>query len=129
MTKTRQRPRKDNTAVETQTADANNGVVNKERKLMALTAEQITALLANTRSKGGYLVKLGEFLTSGEAGIAAGETWPELAGKKDSTVAQGFENAKKSKDAPEGAETVKVIKNEGMVFLVNLKAAEVEVAA
>lgn len=108
---------------------ANNGTNNKERKLMALTDEQIAALLANTRTKGGYSVKLVEFLDGGDAGIAVAENWPELKDKKDSTVAQGFENAKKNKDAPAAAEFVKVIKNDGQVFLINLKAETVEVAA
>lgn len=116
--------------VRPQNTQANNGTNedNKESVFkMALTPEQIAQLLSTSRSKGQYNVYLGKFVESGDAGVCANEEWVDLATKKASTVAQGFENAKKNKDAPEGAEFVKVLKNEDKVYLINLKAAGVEI--
>jgi hypothetical protein len=90
---------------------------------MGLTAEQITALLGKTRTKGDYVVKLNSFLESGEQGISVNETWVELKDKKATTLKQGFENAKGNKEAHADSEFVKVISSDDQVFLVNLKAA------
>jgi hypothetical protein len=95
----------------------------KERKMAGLNADQIKALLGKTRQKGLYVQRLNEFLASGEAGISVKETWVEFADKKDTTLKQGFDNAKENKEASEGSENVKVIANEGDVFLINLAAA------
>lgn len=97
--------------------------------MAGLTAEQIQALLGKTRQKGVYTEKLNEFLASGESGVSVNETWMELKDKKDSTLKQGFEAAKEKKEAAEGSEFVKVIVNEGQVFLINLKAAGLETVA
>ena len=97
--------------------------------MAGLTAEQIQALLGKTRQKGIYTEKLNEFLASGEAGVSVNETWMELKDKKDSTLKQGFEAAKEKKEAGDGSEFVKVIVNEGQVFLINLQAAGVPVEA
>lgn len=94
-----------------------------------LTAEQITALLGASRTKGQYTTYLGDFLTSGEAGVCVNEQWVDLKDKKASTLKQGFENAKDNKNAPDGADNVKVIVNEDRVFLINLAAAGVEAPA
>lgn len=95
--------------------------------MAGLTPEQIAALLGATRTKGQYVVRLNEFVSSGEAGIAVAEQWPlefgPAAEKKIDTVKQGFENAKNSKNAHADAEFVKVLKNDDTVYLVNLKAA------
>jgi hypothetical protein len=91
--------------------------------MASLTPEQITALLGKTRQKGMYIEKLNAFLASGEQGVLVNETWPEFAGKKATTLKQGFENAKENKEAGEGSENVKVIANEDQVYLINLAAA------
>lgn len=92
-----------------------------------LTPEQIAALMSGTRTKGQYVTRLNEFLNSGEGGIAVAEEWPldfgPAAEKKIDTVKQGFENAKNSKNAHADAEHVRVLKNDDIVYLVNLKAA------
>jgi hypothetical protein len=90
---------------------------------MALTADQIAALLSKTRTKGMYIEKLNAFLASGEQGVLVNETWPELKDKKATTLKQGFENAKENKEAKEGSEYVKVIANEDQVYLINLQAS------
>lgn len=97
--------------------------------MAGLTSEQIAALLGNTRTKGQYTVYLTDFLTSGEQGICVNEQWVDLAGKKATTLKQGFENAKDNKNAPDGAENVKVISNEDKVYLINLTAAGIEAPA
>src|SRR4029077_2772570 len=93
---------------------------------MPLSPDQIQALLGKTRTKGDYVVKLNSFLNSGEQGICVNETWVELKDKKATTLKQGFENVKTNKDAAEGADSVKVISADDLVYLVNLKAAGVE---
>jgi hypothetical protein len=105
-----------------------------ERKMAmtGLDADFLKGLLASTRTKGDYVIKLNQFVESGENGICANDTWMELADKKDSTLKQGFENAKSNKEAHDDAQYVKVIANEGKVYLINLKdaaqAAEAEAA-
>lgn len=96
---------------------------------MALSAEQIQALLASTRSKGQYTEYLNAFLASGESGVCANDEWVSIRDKKATTIKQGFENAKEKKDVAEDAEFVKVISNEDKVYLINLKAAGVEMPA
>ena len=90
---------------------------------MALTPDQITALLGKTRQKGMYIERLNSFLQSGDSGVNVNETWPEFRDKKATTLKQGFENAKENKEAGEGSENVKVIASEDMVYLINLAAA------
>jgi len=87
---------------------------------MPLSPDQIQALLGKTRTKGDYVVKLNSFLNSGEQGICVNETWVELKDKKATTL------KKTNKDAAEGADSVKVISADDLVYLVNLKAAGVE---
>lgn len=95
----------------------------QERGIMALTPEQIQALLGKTRSKGQYVEYINEFVNSGEGGVCANDQWVAIRDKKATTIKQGFENAKQNKEAVEGAENVKVISNEDKVFLINLAAA------
>lgn len=100
---------------------------------MALTAEQISALLSGSRSKGQYNTYLEQFLESGEGGVCVNDEWADLAGKSASTLKQGFENAK-AKSENENAKMVKVLtagedKESKQVFLINLAAANVELAA
>lgn len=91
--------------------------------MAGLTAQDIAQLLAKTRQKGLYIQKMNEFLASGELGVSAKSTWVELADKKDTTLKQGFDNAKGSKEVADGAENVRVISQEGDVYLVNLTLA------
>lgn len=93
---------------------------------MALTHEQIQALLSKTRQKGVYTERMNEFLASGEGGICVNETWADLAGKKATTLKQGFEGAKEKKDVAEGADKVIVKSDEEKVYLINLAAAGIE---
>jgi len=86
---------------------------------MALDAAQIAAIYAKRRTKGQYTSFLTEFTTSGENGVDVKETWPQLKDKKATTIKQGFENVKKNKDAPDGAELVDVIVDGEDVFLIN----------
>lgn len=97
--------------------------------MAGLTDEQIKVLLSTTRTKGQYITYLAEFLDSGEKGVCVNEEWIDLSEKKSSTLKQGFENARENKNAPDGADAVKVIvsgdKEDARVYLVNLKAAGV----
>ena len=93
---------------------------------MALTPEQIQTLLGKTRIKGDYVMKLNAFDASGEQGVSVSETWPDLAGKKATTLKQGFENAKQNKDFKGNADTIRVISNDDLVYLVKVDAASVD---
>lgn len=101
--------------------------------MAGLSPEQIQALLGKTRQRGIYEEKLIEFVNSGEAGVEVNSQWVELADKKDTTLKQGFENAKQKAhvmEATEGkAELIKVIANEDRVYLVNLAHVEGAVPA
>lgn len=90
---------------------------------MALTPEQIQTLLGKTRIKGDYVMKLNAFDASGEQGVSVSETWPDLAGKKATTLKQGFENAKQNKDFKGNADTIRVISNDDLVYLVRVDAS------
>jgi hypothetical protein len=96
-------------------------------KMAGLTADQIQTLLGKTRTKGVYVQYLNQFIASGEAGVNVNEQWVDLRDKKATTLKQGFENAKDNKEAADGAENVKVISNEDLVYLINLSAAGIEV--
>jgi uncharacterized protein YfaS (alpha-2-macroglobulin family) len=98
--------------------------------MAGLSSEQIAKLLGKTRQKGLYTEKLNEFLQSGEMGVSVKETWVEMRDKKDTTLKQGFDNAKGTKEANEGAELVKVVasKEDNDVYLINLALAGVEAA-
>lgn len=90
---------------------------------MGLTPDQIAQLVASTSQRGQYLDKFKEFMDSGEAGVNVGDTWPEFREKKVATLKQGFENAKNHKNAPAGSSDIRVILNDGQVYLVNYAAA------
>jgi hypothetical protein len=87
--------------------------------VQGLSAEQINALMAGSRTKGQYSEALGTFLESGEAGVSVDEAFPHLAGKNAGSVKQGFDGARTKKDAPEGADQVRVIKQGDTVYLLN----------
>ena len=91
---------------------------------MALTPEQIQTLLGKTRVKGDYVMKLTAFDASGEQGISVSDTWPELAGKKATTLKQGFENAKQNKDFTGDKNAIRVISNNDVVYLIKVDPNE-----
>jgi hypothetical protein len=102
----------------------------KGNGIMPLSNDQIMALLSKTRQKGVYTDRLNEFIASGEGGLCVNEQWPDLGGKKATTLKQGFEAAKDKKEASEGADKVIVKTDEDKVYLINLAHVEgVEVAA
>lgn len=96
--------------------------------MAGLTQEQIQALMAGRTRKGLYLEKLTQFVQSGEGGVCVHDEWPLEFNDKNATAAkQGFENAKNSKNAPEGTDGILVINNDDKTFLVNPNAAGVAV--
>lgn len=103
-----------------------NSTTKGESRIMALTSDQIQALLGQTRTKGAYLLMLNEFIASGEAGVCANEQWVAIRDKKATTISQGFKNAKDNKAAADGAEQVSVLTSDDKVYLINLKTAGVE---
>jgi hypothetical protein len=115
-------PRKRSTA-EATVATVENNTNGEKRMAGSLTPEQISALLGKSRTKGQYVVLTNEFLASGEVGVDVREQWPELKDKKATTLKQGFENAKKNKDASEGADKIKVAGDGDGVFIINLALA------
>jgi len=114
------RSRKRNTGSDSNTQNTND---QGGHKMAGLTAADIQALLSKTRTKGQYVVRLNEFIESGEMGICVNEQWVEFADKKATTLKQGFDNARDNKEANEASEFVKVISNEDKVYLVNLQVA------
>ena len=120
MARKRRTPSKPSSEPATTAQTQDNGTTNTTgRKMMALSAEQISAIYAKRRTKGLYTQFLAELLEGGENGVDVKETWPQLKDKKATTIKQGFENAKEKKDAPEGSETVDVIVDGEDVFLIN----------
>jgi len=108
----------------TQASEASTTVTKGNGRIMPLSNEQIMALLSKTRQKGVYTDRLNEFLASGEQGIEVNSTWPDLGGKKATTLKQGFEAAKDKKEANEGADKVIVKTDEEKVYLINLALVE-----
>lgn len=92
-------------------------------KMAGLSPERIAQLLGQTRQKGQYVGLINSFIESGEMGVDAKEQWPELREKQATTLKQGFDNAKDKKEVADGAEAVRVIKNEDSVFLINMAVA------
>jgi hypothetical protein len=92
-----------------------------ERKtIMALSPEQIRAVYAKRRTKGLYTDLIAEFLAMEEGGVSVKEQWnAQLGEKKVTSLKQGFDNVKKSKGAPDGAELVDVIVDGDDVYLIN----------
>lgn len=112
------RPRKSKSEVTV--TPTNDNEVKKERKIMALSPDQIAAIYAKRRTKGQYVELLTEFLASGEAGVSVKEQWGAfLGGKQPTTIKQGFEGAKDKKDSPEDAGLVDVIVDGDDVYLIH----------
>jgi hypothetical protein len=94
---------------------------------MGMTPEQVAELLGKAKTRGGYVTMMNEFLASGEAGVCVNEQWPELKEKKAATLKQGFDNAKLNKNVNAGADDIKVIANDDLVYLINAPVAGVAV--
>lgn len=103
----------------TETATNGNYAARIRREIVPLTNDRIREIYAKRRTKGLYTSLLAALLESGDNGCDVKETWPQLLDKKASTIKQGFENAKNTKDAPEGADNVDVIVDGEDVFLIN----------
>ena len=87
------------------------------KPMTGLSADVISQLMANSRSKNTYGPKLVEFVNSDEAAINPADVWPIEFGKKESsTVYQGFLAAIKKADL---TEAVMVKQSDGMVFLLH----------
>jgi len=71
---------------------------------MALTPDQITEILAGTRSRGAGTEYLAQFIESGEAGEEVDLSSGPLAGKEPGAAFTALQNAKKrTKTAPDGS--------------------------
>jgi hypothetical protein len=124
--RSKNKPRQDNTQVE---HNGNNATsTRRETRIMPLSNDRIREIYAKRRTKGQYQTFLAALLESGDNGCDVKETWPQLQDKKASTIKQGFENAKNTKDAPEGADAVDVIVDGEDVFLINTSVANVDLA-
>ena len=89
-----------------------------------LTAEKIAELLAAGRVRGGYDKVLADFIESGEAGIEVDLSSGHIAGKTAKQATTGLNLARKRTDdngklKVEGANTVRVVEQDGHVFLIN----------
>jgi hypothetical protein len=85
--------------------------------------EELNAILAGARGRGDYKTVLGAFI---DAGIRLAQVPLDnglFEGKKAQTVKTGFENAKTSKEPPQGADQVKVVKKDDKIYLVNQAVA------
>lgn len=110
------------------TSTANEG---REKMANVLTADAIQALLAAGRTRGAYGTVLSEFLESGEAGIEVDLSTGPIAGKTSKQAKTGLDSARKRTDEKgnlvyAGAQNVRVIEQEGHVYLINTGAASDE---
>lgn len=83
----------------------------------------LAQVLAGARGRGDYKTILSAFI---EAGVRLAQIPLDggmLEGKNAQTVKTGFENAKSSKEPPEGADQVKVVKKDDLIYLVNSAVA------
>lgn len=90
--------------------------------MTALSPEQIAELRAKVTVRGEYGRQLQEFIASDEAGVQISLTEGAFKDRKPESVKIGFDNARKSKNAPEGADNVRVLKDEDSVFLLRAEA-------
>lgn len=71
---------------------------------MALTSDQITEILAGTRTRGAGTEYLADFIERGEAGEEVDLSAGPLAGKEPGAAFTTLQNAKKrTKTAPDGS--------------------------
>lgn len=90
-----------------------------------LSQDLIANLLANTRTRNAYGPKLVEFLDSDEAGVNPVEVWPEFAGKKATTLYQGFRLAAEKASL---TEQLLIKLSEETVFILNKEKVAVMLA-
>lgn len=85
----------------------------------ALSEEEVSEALSSQRAKGEYKAIL-EQIVSGKVRAARIPTdRGPFSGRKASTVKTGFENARKSDDAPEAFKQLKVSSKKGNIYIVN----------
>lgn len=80
-------------------------------------------ILAGARGRGDYKTVMKAFI---EAGVRLAQIPLDgglFEGKKAQTVKTGFENVKTSKEPPEGSESIKVVKKNDQIYLVNQAVA------
>jgi hypothetical protein len=91
-----------------------------------ISPDQIQELLSKARTRGDYKRELVVFLNGDEKGVQIDLENGTFAGKKPESVKIGFDNARKAKDAPEGAEDgVRVVLHEKQVYLLRTETAPV----
>jgi len=93
-----------------------------------LDATTIAALLAKGRVRGGYDKVLADFIESGDAGIEVDLTSGHIAGKTAKQATTGLNLARKrvddnGKPRIEGGASVRVVEQDGSVFLINTAVA------
>jgi len=94
-----------------------------------LDPAKIQELLAAGRTRGAYGTVLSDFLTSGEAGIEVPLDSGPIAGKSSKQAKTGLDSARKRTDEKgnlvyAGAQNVRVIEQDGHVYLINTDSAE-----
>ena len=90
--------------------------------IMSIEDSVIAELLSKARTRGEYARELGTFLESDSNGVQVNLEEGVFAGKKPQSVKIGFDNARKAKDAPEGADKVRVVLHENGVYLLRAEA-------
>jgi len=96
-----------------------------------LDAAKIQELLAVGRTRGAYGTVLSNFLESGEPGIEVPLDSGEIAGKSSKQAKTGLDNARKRTDEKgglvyAGAQNVRVIEQDGKVYLINTSVTSEE---
>ncbi len=76
-------------------------------------------ILSGARGRGDYKQVLEAFINAGVRLAQIPLDGGAFEGKKAQTVKTGFENAKSSKNPPEGAAEVRVIKKNDAIYLLN----------
>ena len=87
-----------------------------------LSNDAIAALMAKSRNRGVYGIRLTEFVESDEAAVDVAETWMEFAGKDATTLYQGFRNAVQKAKLDE---KILVKNSDGKCFLLNMERVAV----
>lgn len=92
----------------------------------ALSLEEVNAILASGRTRGGYAEFLIEFIESGEPGLNVDLKSGQLSGKTVDQAFTGFSNARKAMNSDgtakvPGGSKIKVLRNKDKteVYLIN----------
>lgn len=118
----RQRNRQDRTKTSDSTQTKTTERKRTSMATTAIGADQIQELLSKARTRGEYARELATFLSGDENGVQVNLDEGVFANKKPQSVKIGFENARKAKDAPEGAANVRVVMHENGVYLLRAEA-------